>query len=202
MQWAVCLLHFFELPFRAFFMHIDGTTSSPYPYTSLIGSKLPDCENLPVVSFKPIKCDLPYHNADDLRKLNNDLRYLFQISKAIKSGECPKDLASMNPGTLNKARWLTSANRILRLYIATKNPNKKFLEIVTYILTVYVVMQYSIRNQFSFADGSRHVFQTIYRYRYLPRKYQAVAHTFIQTNAYFALPKNVLLAMMTDFRLT
>ncbi|GBN66939.1 hypothetical protein AVEN_173932-1 [Araneus ventricosus] len=110
-------------------------------------------------------------------------------------------LPSMNPSKLNKARWLTSANRILRLHIATKNTNMKFIEIVTYILTDYVVMQYRVRTQSSIADGSRHVFQTIYRSRYLPRKYQAVVHSSIQTKAYFALPENVLLAIMTDFRL-
>ncbi|GBL81266.1 hypothetical protein AVEN_143591-1 [Araneus ventricosus] len=115
----------------------------------LIGSKPPDCEKLPVVSFKPIKCDLAYHNADDLRKLSNDLRYLFQISKAIKSGECPEALASMNPDKLNKARWLTSANRILRLYIATKNPKKEILrnsDIHTYSLCVDTIQdKYALR---------------------------------------------------------
>ncbi|GBL97437.1 hypothetical protein AVEN_170538-1 [Araneus ventricosus] len=59
---------------RALFTHIDGTTSSPHSYTGLIVSKLPECEKLPVVSFKPIKCDLPYYSADDLRKLGNYLR--------------------------------------------------------------------------------------------------------------------------------
>ncbi|GBM59867.1 hypothetical protein AVEN_50452-1 [Araneus ventricosus] len=135
--------------------------------------------------FKTIKCDLPYPSADYLRKLNNDLRYLFQISKAIKSEECQEDLASMNPGKLNKARWLTSANRILILYIATKNPNKKFLEIMTYILTVYVVMQYRVRTQLPIADSSPHVFQTIYRSRYLPRKYEVVVHSSIRLEGNF-----------------
>lgn len=106
----------------------------------------------------------------------------------------------MVPGKMNKARWLTTANRILRLYIATKKPTKKFIEIVTFILTVYVVMQYRIRTQSSIADGPRHVFDTIHRSRYLPRKYQAVVHSSIQTNAFFALPENILLAMMTDRR--
>ncbi|GBM48144.1 hypothetical protein AVEN_107102-1 [Araneus ventricosus] len=128
--------------------YFDGTTSSPRSYTGLIGSKLPDCEKLPVLTFKPMKCDLPYHSADDLRKLNNDLRYLLDIEGHAenKSGECQEALASMNPGKLNEARWLTSANRILRWYIATKNPNKKYLEIMTYILTVYEVMQYRVHS--------------------------------------------------------
>ncbi|GBL91730.1 hypothetical protein AVEN_71370-1 [Araneus ventricosus] len=55
--------------------------------------------------------------------------------------------------------------------------------------------------QSSISDGSRHVFQTIYRSRYLPRKYQALVDSSIQTNAYFGLPENVLLAIMTDFQL-
>ncbi|EFN75879.1 hypothetical protein EAI_04605, partial [Harpegnathos saltator] len=142
MQWAVCLLHFNELPFRALFTHIDSASSSPHSYTGPIGSILSDCEKLSVVSFKPIKCDLPYHNPEELRKLSKDLRYLFQISQAIDFEALPERLASMIPGKLNKARWLTTANRILRLYIATKKPVKKFIEIVTFILTVYVVMQY------------------------------------------------------------
>ncbi|GBN16069.1 hypothetical protein AVEN_80405-1 [Araneus ventricosus] len=37
--------------------------------------------------------------------------------------------------------------------------------------------------------------------RYLPKRYQAVVHSSIQKNAYFGLPENVLLAIMTDFRL-
>src|SRR5258705_9955244 len=127
--------------------------------------------------------------------------YLFQISQAIHFGALPEGLASMIPGKLIKARWLTTANRILRLYVATKKPTKKFIEIVTFILTVYVVMQYRVRTQSSIADGPRHVFETIHRSRYLPRKYQAVVHSSIQTNAFFALPENVLLAMMTDRRL-
>ncbi|GBL78089.1 hypothetical protein AVEN_181726-1, partial [Araneus ventricosus] len=199
MQWAVCLSSNCRSDLSSCIL--TALHQVPYSCIGLISSKLPDCEKLPVVSFKPIKCDLPYHSADDLRKLNNDLMYLFQISKAIKSGECQENLPSMNPDKLNKACWLTSANRILRLYIATKNPNNKFLEIVTYILTVYVVMQYRVRTQSSNADGSRHVFQTIYRSRYLPREHQVVDHSSIQTNAYFAIPENILLAMMTDFQL-
>ncbi|GBL89890.1 hypothetical protein AVEN_178324-1 [Araneus ventricosus] len=58
MQWADCLLHFIELPFRDLFSHIDGTSSSLNSYTGLIVSELPDCEKLPVMSFKPIKCGL------------------------------------------------------------------------------------------------------------------------------------------------
>lgn len=62
----------------------------------------------------------------------------------------------MSPGKLKNGHWLTSAE-ILRLYIEAKNLSKKFLDIMTYIVTVYLVMQYRIRAQFFSADDSCHV---------------------------------------------
>lgn len=79
----------------------------------------------------------------------------------MKSEECSECFASMNPDKLNKVRSLTSWSRTLKLYIATKNPKKKFLEILIYILTVYTGMQYTVRTQFFSGDGSRHVSETI-----------------------------------------
>ncbi|GBM91912.1 hypothetical protein AVEN_215762-1 [Araneus ventricosus] len=38
-------------------------------------------------------------------------------------------------------------------------------------------------------------------YNIIYYKYQAVVHSSIQTNAYFGLPENVFLAIMTDFQL-
>lgn len=61
-----------------------------------------------------------------------------------------------------------------------------------------MVVQYSVRMHTSVVDGSRHAFQNFYWFRYLPRKYQALCQFSIQTNANFAIPENVLLAMITE----
>ena len=90
MQWVVWLLHFNDFPFRAFFTHMESTISNPHSYTGPIVLKPNDCKKLPVVSFKP------YHSAEELRKLTEDLIYLFRIFQPIKSGAYPEGLSSIN----------------------------------------------------------------------------------------------------------
>src|SRR5258705_2317102 len=127
----VCLLHFNELPFRSLFEFIDGATSGPNTYTGPIGSKLKGCKNLSVVTYKPIKCDLPDANSADLSK---DQRYLLDISRAVVSSTRPSDLSCRNPGHTNHAHWLACANGILRLCISTPRPSVKLRDLLTYTL--------------------------------------------------------------------
>ncbi|KAE8746239.1 hypothetical protein FOCC_FOCC007111 [Frankliniella occidentalis] len=198
LQWIVCLLHFNELPFRALFEHIDGGTSGPKSFTGPIGSQLSDCENLPVVKFAGFpSCQLP-DEVIDCTKLSTDQCYLYKISQAVISGNCPPDVAELKPGNMCKSRWLTCANRILRLYVSTNRPTNDFKTIVKYILTVYSPLWFSIRFHSSIKDGSRHLFDAIQKSRYLPAKLRKIVDASIQQNAYFAFPENILLSMMTD----
>ncbi|KAE8741984.1 hypothetical protein FOCC_FOCC012463 [Frankliniella occidentalis] len=126
LQWVICLLHFNELPFRALFEHVDSVSASPNLYTGPIGSKLPDCEKLPVAKFVSFpKCKLP-DDVINVLDLSTD-----QFHNSIK-------------------------------------------------------------------DGSRHLFDTIRRTRYLPANPRKVVDASIQQNSYFAFPENILLSMMTD----
>lgn len=102
------------------------------------------------------------------------------------------------PGRLNHARWLTCANRVLRLYVSTPNPNDKLIFIVTYLLKVYVPQWFSIRKQKSICEGSRHLFKTITFTRYLAPHYLYIVNNSISRNAFFAMHENILLSMMTD----
>lgn len=143
-QWSICLLHFNELPFRALFHHIDGRTEGPNSFTGPIGKHLKSCETLPVACFEKIDFTVPNVDIEDL---SPDQKYLLKISKAIQAGECPEDLSLSQPGCLNHARWLTCANRILRLYVSTSNPSAELKIIVTYLLKVYVPQWFSIRKK-------------------------------------------------------
>ncbi|KAK3909622.1 LOW QUALITY PROTEIN: tRNA (guanine-N(1)-)-methyltransferase [Frankliniella fusca] len=156
------------------------------------------CEKLPVAKFVSFpNCKLP-GEVINLSHLSTDQSYLYKISEVVISGHCPPDVALLDPGTLCKSRWLTCANRILRLYISTPKPNLKFQSIVKYILTVYSPLWFKIRFNNSIKDGSRHLFDTIQSTRYLPPNLRKVVDASIQQNAYFAFPENILLSMMTD----
>lgn len=58
LQWLVCLLHFNELPLRAFFQYLDGKTLGPSQYSGPIGKLLQGCEKEPVVKFDPVSFNL------------------------------------------------------------------------------------------------------------------------------------------------
>lgn len=95
------------------------------------------CDQLPVINYKPIKCELP---EVDREQLGTDQKYIFDVTTAVSAGEFPASLAFKNPGKLSHARWLTTANRIVRLYISTPTPSENLVKIATFIIKVYAPM--------------------------------------------------------------
>jgi hypothetical protein len=97
---------------------------------------------------------------------------------------------------LSHARWLTTAERLLRLYIGTDNPSSNLIEIVTFVIKVYCPVWFYIQYNPSCIQGPRHILRMLTMSRYLPEEFSNV----IQNNGYFAHPENILLAMITDER--
>ncbi|GBN41735.1 hypothetical protein AVEN_192268-1 [Araneus ventricosus] len=79
-------------------------------------AKLTCYEKLLVVDYEPIDCSIP---DIDRNLLSKDQQYLLDISDAMTFGHCPEDLANRDPGPLFHSRWLTAANRVLKLYISS-----------------------------------------------------------------------------------
>uniref|UniRef100_A0A8D8R121 Uncharacterized protein n=1 Tax=Cacopsylla melanoneura TaxID=428564 RepID=A0A8D8R121_9HEMI len=91
------------------------------------------CDKLPIVEFQKIETTLPLIDKEDL---SSDQKYLLDMVIAITTGDCPTTLANRNPGILCHSRWLTTANRILRLYVSTEKPTKELELMVTYVLSL------------------------------------------------------------------
>ena len=101
------------------FKHLDGITSGPRGFCGVIGKQLETCEQLPLVQFEKIDGNLPIIEENIVNDLSTDQKYLFEISKAICSGNCAIDLSRRDPGRMVHSRWLTMANRVLRLYVGS-----------------------------------------------------------------------------------
>jgi len=194
---VICLLHFNELPLRHLVETLDGKTTGPESFCGPLGKQLASCQSLPVVAFKRIECHIPQVDPEILSK---DQRYLHDIAVAIAAGYCSLDLANRDPGPISHSRWLTTANRFLRLYVSSETPTENLSNIVTYIMTVYVPLWFEIKTRPSITEGPKHLFECIKRCRDLPAKVQDVVKPVIQTNAFFAHPENLLLSMVLDDR--
>ncbi|CAH1110847.1 unnamed protein product [Psylliodes chrysocephalus] len=197
LQWAVCYLHANEFPLRHLLQKQDGHTKGPYQYSGEIGSLLENCEKRPIVSFSKIETDLPDTNYKDL---STDQQYLYRICQAVSDDICPADLAQTNPGKTSHSRWLTTANRVLRLYVSVSEPSNNLKLPAKFIVKVYSTMWFVTKAKPYLQFGARHLWQTIYLLRQFAETITAVVDKAILNNAFYAHPKNILVAMLADER--
>src|SRR6218665_3545381 len=99
-----------KLPLRHLVQHLHGATSGTRALSGPIGKGIVMREKLPVVGFDKIESDFP-------TVALTDQQFLWDISNAVVTGQCSVNLSRKDPGKLNHSRWLTTANRILRLYV-------------------------------------------------------------------------------------
>lgn len=192
------MFHGNELPLRHLFCHLDGKTKGPNEFKGEIGQQLENCANLPVVTFLPIENNLPL--LENINDLSTDQKYLLDMCIAVSSGNCSLDLSLRNPGKLAHSRWLTLANCILRLYVATENPTENLKTLAEYIVKVYAPVWFNIKLKPSCTYGSKHLFKLISYSRYLSDDFKNVLDPVIQRNGYFAAAENLLLSMLCDER--
>ncbi|PZC78138.1 hypothetical protein B5X24_HaOG202589 [Helicoverpa armigera] len=195
MQWLICQLHANELPLRHLIQHLDGKTTGPVAFSGPIGKLLKTCETREITRFEPIAVCLP-----DLSKikLSSDQQYLYDMCVAVSTGSVSYDLAKRFPGKMSHARWLTTANRILRLYVSTEQPTNELMLMANYICKTYSPTWFQIKINSSCKDGARNLWFLIKSSRYLSEDIKALLDPVIERNAYFAHPENLLLSMLTD----
>lgn len=197
LHWFVCLLHCNELPLRHLFQELDGKTSGPKQFSGRIGQSLLSCERLKVVGFRAIPVELP---AVDLKDLSSDQKYLYEICSAISEGRLATDLENREPGKMAHSRWLTMANRVLRLYVSTESPSESLITLTEFIVKVYAFTWFEIKASPHVKDAPKHLLGMIKRSSYLPEHLQIVVRNVIQRNGFFAHSENILLAMLQDER--
>jgi len=199
LQHLVCLPHINELPLRHLLKKLDGETTGPSTFSGPVGRKLEGCENRQAVSFQAIQ--VPWvHELGDFNDLSVDQQYLLDICRAVSSGKCPEELANKKPGPISQSRWLTTACRILRLYLSTDKPSKPLSYLAEFVIRVYAPMWFLIKLQPACSDEARHVWKMIHLIKFLPNDLEQAIRCVIQHNAYFLHPENLILSMVTDPR--
>lgn len=199
LQWVICFIHCNELPLRHLFIEADGKMTGPIGFSGPIGKKIVSCENMRIVSFAKVPFNIDITQLAGIsHTFSSDQKYLFDICCAVANAACGADLAKRSSGKLNHARWLTLANRVLRLFVSTAKPTNTLKMIVHYIMAVYAPCFFKAKYQSSMLYGPVHLAALIKSAQFLPAKFKKVVNDTIQRNAFFAHPENVLLAMTND----
>jgi len=195
------MYHFNELPLRHLVLHKDGTTSGPTAFSGNIGKALEKCHELSVVKCEARENNLP-NVLQDITAINisKDQQYLYNICKAIEAGQVTESLAKKEPGPLVHSRWLTTANRILRLNVSSTSPSTELVLLSDYVLRVYAPVWFSKKLKPQCYMGARHLWHLIQLSRFLSESDRLVVDKCIQRKAFFGHPENILLSMLVDER--
>ncbi|GBN77897.1 hypothetical protein AVEN_200076-1 [Araneus ventricosus] len=125
---------------------LDVPTNDPKSYSGNFGKALLTCETLPVTTFEIIDGELP---TTDRRDLSKDQMHLLEISQALRLGNCSDELARRSTGTLSHSRWLTTTNRVLRLYVSSPDSSLKLKQIAEFFMKVYTPNWFNIKSKYS-----------------------------------------------------
>lgn len=187
LQWIICLLHINELPLQHLFFHLDGLTSGLKSFYDPLGKAVKNCEAFPLVKFQKIEGDLLPKMTNDR---STDQKYLYRIITLVITGTFADDLGHKPQGKF-----------LHFLIFASSCRNRKpdiCLDYFSYVY--YKISWFSIKNNPSCKDGTRHLFKIISSSSYLSENLKSIVDTVIQRYGYFAHADNLLLAMITDER--
>ena len=97
-----------------------------------------------VVHFKGIyNSNFPVLPNELMDELNLDQYYAYRICKVVMIEMVDEDLALLEVGPLNHARWLTCGNIILRKYVSENKPHPVLITLTKYsILPPYSLRSY------------------------------------------------------------
>lgn len=131
-----CQLHSNELPLRHFIEHLSGATSGPRGFSESISKSLSTCENLSVIKYRPIECILSDVNREEL---STGQKFLFDICKAVSSGDIPGSLVTSSLEKPSHAHWLSTANRVPWINASTTNPSGAQIDTFIIILIYFPI---------------------------------------------------------------
>ena len=183
-----CSLHQNELPFRALFKHLDGTTKSHTTFNGLLGKLCAnDCHNLPPKSFSAVENPLEFHfGIKDMDSLSSDQRLLYEYTVGISRGKVDPRFASWKIGPLNQARWLTLAIRLMCLWTRgayPQNLSTKLYSLINFIVNVYAICWFDIKKKSNkFHHQQIYIYNMIDRIRKKPIEVQRITLKNLQYN--------------------
>jgi len=129
--------------------------------------------------------------------LSYEQKYLYKMCLSVQNGELIEaQLETAQPGVLDNARWLTRANRILRLYVSTESPMPQLKRLVHNIVNFYASSWFTIKRRFHFWQGAQNYLDIIKSFRLLPVGDQEIQKRALVRNSFFAHPENILVGAL------
>lgn len=199
-HWLICMFHLNEKCLARVLKVLGCDTSSNDTYIGPLGSLLSDAHrgvllrDFPAIKLQNMPAIMPA-----VSELTSDQKYLLEAAEAVSRGKVSSKFDGRSPGKLNNARWLTKANRILRLYMKTRNPPDALCTAVKYLQLVFIPMWFGIKMNPTFFNGSRHFFNFIqFSKSITDRQVTSAVEECLLYNFYYGFSEQIIIGMLTD----
>ena len=128
--------------------------------------------------------------------MSTDQRLLYDASKAVIDGCCPAALAKRTIGPVSHARWLTTAVRILFLYMSTVNPSPEVTQMATFVISVYSYLWFTSKYSWKATEASQILFKAMQLISKLSAAEQALVCPVIERGFFWGHPEQLLLGCL------
>jgi hypothetical protein len=201
--WIVCDLHTNELGLRHLIISLDGPTKCGNKWSGILGKMLNSATSLeinPRFTKIDIGPALIVLSPEVINGLSTDQSYAYRITKAIKSGDLPQQLAMLEIGPVCHSRWLTTALRFCRIWVSQHGLYGINLQnltwIVEYIVGVYIPNWFNIKVKSCWVEGPRHVLYKLELLRSQREPVLDIVMPTIKRSAWYAHSEAILQAMI------
>ena len=171
-HWLICQLHTNELMLRSLIEKMDGRTDSKTGFSGPLGKLLSKVKDMkPSYTFKKINIGpgLIDLREEVVRDLNTHQHLIDKQCITARTGILPRDVALRKSGPIVHSRWLTTALTFLQMWESEHNLEGELLlrleTIVTFIVSVYCPMWFSIKVKHSWLEGPRHILTELSLFR-------------------------------------
>jgi hypothetical protein len=182
---------------------LDGKTTSSNGFSGVVGkllnraTLLPIAQAFPTITIGKRPIELSRYVIDDL---STDQLYGYKMVLAIRTGNIPIDLIKMECGPVNHSRWLTTANRMMQIWVSVHGLSGENLStlshLVEYVVGVYYPMWLDIKVRWSFIEGPRHVLETLRLLKMQNQVNRNIVQKYVISGAWFSHSEAVLTTLL------
>ena len=204
-HWDICMIHINELLLKHMIMKLDGPYIPKSGWTGPIGKLMEKVGQLQTNwSFTPFKdtASLLHLPDDIIDGLSTDQKTAYKRIPAVKSGILSKEVASLKTGELSTARWLTSGDALVSIWMSIHNLEgetlRKLEVLVRFCIEVYFILYFEIKVKHHISNGPEHILRTLALLRNQTEEVKKIITSVVLRGAYHAHSENLLTSMLTS----
>ena len=204
-HWLICLIHINELPLKHLISSLDGKYIPKSGWTGPIGKLIQKINDLkkkpsfPALTDTNEMIEIPQ---EILKNMSTDQKNCYNLIAVVKSGRITPEQAKIKCGPLSTARWLTTGQSLVMLWMSEHGLTGESLRIlellVRFCINMYFKLYYDIKVHPRIKDAPLHLTSALKLLHQQPNEVKKIITDVIKRGAYSAHSENLLASFISS----